>query len=491
MLKISLSIVFLVIVSSSLCLSQTTYLPIVEAANYPNCKIVSITIDDKKTTVILEYEKTESNRSQSWVSFGKYIVLSDYYNAKDSYLIQSLGDAELETKYATTGKKGDKYNFALIFPKLPSGLKKINIKEIIPEGNGFEWRGINITNPDKSQNTEWTEKSLKKHWEDNGSDDVEGVYENTITDERAPKYRVAIKKNQSGYDIIYLSGADSDFSRKWTEGAIKGSLIPTAKENFFKAKWVMSNKTVNENLYVTIGDAIMKIIWTENSPEQLYLKLYPSHSTSNSNSSKSSGTGFALSSNGLIVTNYHVIDGAKNISIKGVNGNFSLKLNAKVVVSDRNNDLAILQISDPNFNTISNVPYAIKLSASDVGENVFVLGYPLRSTMGEEIKLTTGIISSKTGFQGDITSYQVSAPIQPGNSGGPLFDNNSNLIGVINAKLKGGENVSYAVKVSYLKNLIDALPVAPTLNNSVSLSSASLSEKVKVLNNYVYIIEIN
>lgn len=66
--------------------------------------------------------------------------------------------------------------------------------------------------------------------------------------------------------------------------------------------------------------------------------------------------------------------------------------------------------------------------------------------MGDEIKLTTGVISSKTGFQGDVSLYQISAPIQPGNSGGPLFDNKGNLIGIVNAKHKGAENVGYAIK---------------------------------------------
>lgn len=134
---------------------------------------------------------------------------------------------------------------------------------------------------------------------------------------------------------------------------------------------------------------------------------------------KSSGTGFSITSDGLIVTNNHVIEGAKSVKILGVNGDFSNALNAKVVIVDANNDLAILKIDDTNFKTINKVSFTIKTTTSSVGENVIVLGYPMRATMGDEIKLTTGIISSKTGFKGDVTSYQISAPIQPGNSGGP------------------------------------------------------------------------
>jgi S1-C subfamily serine protease len=69
--------------------------------------------------------------------------------------------------------------------------------------------------------------------------------------------------------------------------------------------------------------------------------------------------------------------------------------------------------------------------------------------MGQEIKLTTGIISSNSGSLGDTALFQISAPIQPGNSGGPLFDNYGNLIGVIGAKHKNADNVGYVIKFIY------------------------------------------
>lgn len=111
--------------------------------------------------------------------------------------------------------------------------------------------------------------------------------------------------------------------------------------------------------------------------------------------------------------------------------------------------------------------------------------------MGDEIKLTNGIISSKTGFQGDVTSYQISAPVQPGNSGGPLFDSQGYLIGVINAKHVGAENASYAVKVSYLTNLIDLLDFPPTLQKVSSVSGKPLTQQVTIIKKFVYIIEVN
>jgi len=120
-----------------------------------------------------------------------------------------------------------------------------------------------------------------------------------------------------------------------------------------------------------------------------------------------------------------------------------------------------------------------------------VLGYPLRATMGDEIKLTNGIISSKTGFQGDVTSYQISAPVQPGNSGGPLFNDKGELIGVINAKHAGAENASYAIKSSYLMNLLNLMDSPPVLQKTNTLAGKSLSQQTESVKKFVYIIEIN
>ncbi len=199
------------------------------------------------------------------------------------------------------------------------------------------------------------------------------------------------------------------------------------------------------------------------------------------------GTGFALK-NGYVVTNYHVIENAKSINLQGINGDFSKQYNATIVATDKYNDLALLQIVDNNFKGFGSIPYNVKTSVSEVGEDIFVLGYPLTSSMGNEIKLTTGVISSKTGFQGDVSLYQISAPIQPGNSGGPLFDNKGNLVGIVNAKHKGAENVGYAIKTSYLKNLIESSISTSILPNNNQTAGLPLTEKVKSLKNYVFMI---
>lgn len=200
------------------------------------------------------------------------------------------------------------------------------------------------------------------------------------------------------------------------------------------------------------------------------------------------GSGFALN-NGYICTNYHVIDGAKSIEINGVQGDFTTSYTAQVVATDKFNDLAILKVNDVDFKGFGTIPYKVKTSMAEVGENIFVLGYPMTTTMGDEIKLTNGIVSSRTGFQGDVSLYQISAPIQPGNSGGPLFDNQGNLIGIVSAKHEGAENVGYAIKASYLRNLMESSITEDVLPKNNAVSSLPLTGKVRQLKNFVYYIK--
>lgn len=198
------------------------------------------------------------------------------------------------------------------------------------------------------------------------------------------------------------------------------------------------------------------------------------------------GTGFALANNHL-VTNYHVVEDAKSISILGVNGDFNTQYKASIIASDKINDLAILKVNDVNIPAAS-IPYAVKTTISDVGEEIFVLGYPLTSTMGDEIKLTTGVVSSKTGYSGDVALYQISAPVQPGNSGGPLFDSKGNVIGIVSAKHKDAENVGYAVKSSYLRNLMESSLSSNILPQVNRVATQNLAGKVKSVKNFIYYI---
>ena len=204
-----------------------------------------------------------------------------------------------------------------------------------------------------------------------------------------------------------------------------------------------------------------------------------------------SGSGFALAQ-GHIVTNYHVVENAKTILIKGIKGDFVTEYRASVVATDKINDIAIIKISDDRFKGFGATPYKIKRAMSDVGESVWALGYPMVGVMGDEVKFTDGKISARTGIQGDMSVYQISVPIQPGNSGGPLFDNYGNIVGItssgLNREAFNSENVNYAIKTSYLYNLIESSMSASILPQGTAMQGQTLTEKIKLAKKFVYII---
>ena len=225
-----------------------------------------------------------------------------------------------------------------------------------------------------------------------------------------------------------------------------------------------------------------------------YIKVYPQIlpvTTEETQSMTWSGSGFFLSKDGHIITNYHVIEKAQTIKVSGVNDDYKTSYTASVEISDKQNDLAILKITDTSFKPLANIPYTFKYTTSSVGEDCFVLGYPLISTMGMDIKLTNGIISSKTGFEGNIAEYQMSAPVQPGNSGGPLFDKNGNIIGIVCAKHREAENAGYAIKASYIRNLVELLPTTITMPQNNLLAGKTLPKQVELASKAVCIIIVN
>ena len=197
---------------------------------------------------------------------------------------------------------------------------------------------------------------------------------------------------------------------------------------------------------------------------------------------KGNGSGFLVNNQGIIATNYHVIEGAKEIYVESNKKDYK----CSIVAIDKINDLAILKIQNFNSNPIK---YTISSITSETGSSIFALGFPYAlSLLGNEIKLTDGIISSTSGYQNDVTTYQISVPVQPGNSGGPLFDENGNVIGIVSSKFTLGDNVSYAIKSNYLLKLLAKNNIL--INKKNSISNLKLTDKVKELSKTTLLIKI-
>jgi S1-C subfamily serine protease len=141
------------------------------------------------------------------------------------------------------------------------------------------------------------------------------------------------------------------------------------------------------------------------------------------------------------------------------------------VVKDVTNDLAILRVSDATkvATTCPDLPFQLASSHGvKLGERVSTIGYPLTSMLGSNPKFSEGVVSSKSGSQDDPTRFQISAQIEPGSSGSPLFDSDGNIIGIAVATLNPAkeyqeqgalpQNVNFAIKADYLLSLISMLP---------------------------------
>lgn len=176
----------------------------------------------------------------------------------------------------------------------------------------------------------------------------------------------------------------------------------------------------------------------------------------------STGTGFFISANGLLLTNYHVVDGRTKLEVQ-VNGSF---VPAKLIKFDKGNDVALLRIEkdSPNYLSLG--------EDSDVGlaKPVFTVGFPQVDVQGSSAKFTEGSVSALSGAGDDRRYFQISVPIQPGNSGSPLVDSTGTVIGIVTATLRSGisergleiaQNVNYALKVSHAKGMLGSAFTPP------------------------------
>ena len=212
-----------------------------------------------------------------------------------------------------------------------------------------------------------------------------------------------------------------------------------------------------------------------------------------------SGSGIVLSKSGLIATNHHVIDESNYIEVELTYKGEIKSFKAKIIKTDEINDLAILRIDDDRFESFDDIPYNFSTEIKKTGSKIYALGYPSainseggEGLMGKEIKFTDGRISAKTGIGGSPIFYQTTAPLQGGNSGGPLFDEKANLVGINTAILESDkfENVSYSVKSRFLLNLIEVLPEEFDLPDNEKTGRKSIEGQIEILSKFVALVKV-
>ena len=409
---------------------------------------------------------------------------------KAGLLIVSAGRENLDTEYKLYSKESTTWHFTMYFDRrsIPTGCSRFTIKEI--RSSSFSpknWEDISFEMPCPYHSKEYnnTSEAAIERTINNENDGIVGIYEDVSDGGN----KVGVVKNGTSYRILYISGSSN---RCWQTGHVKADLRPTATYGLYKGKWYMTDFSENNSCMVTFDGMKMDIVVDDQ--RIMFIKMYPiqvGSSSSITNAEKWSGTGWGIG-DGYLVTNHHVIDGARAISVKGIGGDLNTGYSAEVVATDKTNDIAVLRITDSRFHGFGVIPYAVSSRIADKGEGIFVLGYPMTQVLGNEVKYTAGEINSRTGFQGDVATYQISAPVTHGNSGGPMFDNKGNVIGIVNSGITDkeiAENVGYAIKISYLKILIESAGLNITLPNNNTISSLSKQEKIKKVEKFVYYIE--
>jgi len=421
------------------------------------------------------------------------------YQATSDYVYLNLLNCNDKSIFQSQGATG-----ALVMT-IQSGWRKAT-KEALKDISSFKYNfdeSLSVESemlknlPDVEKTNE-TEETLKRYLEENTIEPLEGIYKSYQSD-GMPYYKFGIKKFGDKFKVIII---ESD-NKLWKAGEVKAYFEQSSMSGFYSVKWYMGDKKAYETFGSMENVALLKVELKDNSTgekkQDKFIKMYPAASKSGSiktESAKASGSGFFISTDGILATNAHVVEGVKSITVSIANevGIFSYK--AKTLLIDNRNDVAILKIDDEKFKGFSSLPFGI-IEKADIGEKVFTIGYPLSDIMGSNFKVNDGIISSKSGIADDIRYYQISVPLQPGNSGGPLFNKEGNIIGITSARLNSKavgteiENVNYALKSSYLLNLYNMLPSPSKINASSTISVMEFKDQIKVLKNYVCLIVVN
>jgi len=200
-----------------------------------------------------------------------------------------------------------------------------------------------------------------------------------------------------------------------------------------------------------------------------------------------SGTGIFVTNEGAIVTNAHVVKDCVEIQVGVGQGNFET---GRLVAKDTTNDLALLKVNAKPAR-VGALRFGVRL-----GENVEAFGYPLSQVLATSGNFTTGNVTALAGIGNDSRFFQISAPVQPGNSGGPLLDENGNLIGIVSSKLNflseiknAGDipqNVNFAIKASVVANFLQDNNIKFQIGEATqAMKAPDLADEAKALCAYI------
>lgn len=201
---------------------------------------------------------------------------------------------------------------------------------------------------------------------------------------------------------------------------------------------------------------------------------------------KMTATAFVVAQNGYLVTNNHVV--GERIIVKQVNTTDTIEFKAEVALRDTVNDLVLIKINDSEFKIFGVVPFSLSNNDQNIGNPIFTLGYPKN-----DIVFGDGNISSTSGLGGDLSAYQISIPVNKGNSGCPVFNSKAELVAIVKGKKKGAEGTAFAIKSKHVVDLINQYEEESQITLKTpkrnQLSGKSRSRQIKHITPFVFTIE--
>ena len=305
----------------------------------------------------------------------------------------------------------------------------------------------------------------------------------TLTLADGTKYVGAFKDDLYHGHGTYTEADGSKYVGATKDGNFHGhGTFTFANGNKYVGEW-KDDKRDGQGTYTYADGSVQEGLWENN--EFLYAKKAtprkpPTVITDDGKViAAASGTGFAVTRSGHIVTNHHVINGCNDVKVH-YDGKI---IPATVLSKDPLNDLAVLKA---DFKPTTVLPLSKK--NPELMEDVFVAGFPFGKSLSSSVKITKGIISSLTGLGDNFSNIQIDAAIQPGNSGGPIFDEKGNVVAVAVAKLDLKkviehlgtipENTNFGIKANIVSNLLASNNITPGAPNTKTVSKSKLGKTV-------------
>jgi len=361
------------------------------------------------------------------------------------------------------------------------------------------WETINLS---EDQLRDYFDKNIEK------LDLIEGIW----TESEDNMYRIGIFKDTTTARRDFVAIILQSRNPYWQSGEVKIEFQRTAYKSAYSATYYMQDHSTQGTTAFMDESGLLNFKLKDPEGkrfETYFVKNYPTNMNgkfsgrmgSAQDKSELRGSGLLLTESGLVASNYHVVKEDSDIEVLFPQIDKAFK--SKVVLKDAKNDLVVLKLTDFDFSKDFDdvIPYAIAHSASiEVGQEVFTLGFPLGDILGKSAKLSTGTINSLYGIQDDPRLLLISNPVQPGNSGGPLFNRDGMLVGIVFASLDAKyfyeradiipQNVNFAIKSEYLTNIVSLLPESDELRNRRGrLAGRNLEEQVKLLAPFVVAIK--